>query len=159
LPFLQDENPTYTNFDQSKGCKAHHIQNSNLTVHPFFVSGLRSEQYNLPRCTLAESGPNVAKRHTTHSACSYYYPKILPSPATGEGSPEHALGHVAEVGHMWFLTHVPLSALCCHTVNTVELDSDYSGTGHLTITQLAISNNVSTINSFFLIRSTSSPQV
>ena len=36
--------------------------------YPFFVSGLRSEHCNLPRCTLAESGLNMANRHTTHSA-------------------------------------------------------------------------------------------
>ena len=99
-----------------------HTEQLNVPVHPFFVSGLRSEHYNLPRYTFAESGPNVANRHTTHSACSFC-PKIL---AVGEGSLEHALGHVVEVGCMWFPTHSPLSALCCHADDTAKLDSDYS---------------------------------
>jgi len=93
---------------------------------PFFVSGLRSEHCNLPRYALAESGPNMANRHTIHSACS------VTQRSQCKGSPEHALGHVVEVGCMWWLlpSHSPFSALCCtQSLNTVELDSDYSWAG------------------------------
>jgi hypothetical protein len=77
--------------------------------YSFFVSGLRSEHCNLPQYALAESGPNMANRHTTHSACS------VTQRSQCKGSPEHALGHVVEVGCMWWFlpSHSPFSALCC----------------------------------------------